>query len=374
MYMIDYDRIIKPLNSDNRGGVDLREDSNLSEFYFNLKSLRSSLRREERRRIEIDGTLTTSNSGWQEVISLASNILINHSKDVEVAIWLLEGLTRVEGIQGLKIGLDILYYFLKEYEIRELNPKINNEDEDDGIDNILLPIVMLSGRYEVGTIIAPIYFCCLIQTLDGNSYSGWELKKILQSANPNQLNHEVTKENLLGSDTMQAILSTINFEKFLQLQNTLEQGIESFKKLNSLLTERFERNAPNLDNLGNVLKYCHSLMTNIAMIVKNDKEEFCAQEIGASIEQLGKSNTNFELNNLDHTNIDKEQALQLLEMLVKFFRAIESHSPVSYLLSRALNWSKLSLPEILCDIIPDDAMRTEYCKFSGVPFLYKDDN
>jgi len=374
MYMIDYNQITKPLNSDHKGGVDLRVDNNLLEHYLNLKSLRSSLRREERKRIEVDGILVTNNNGWQEIISLATNILVNHSKDIEVAIWLLEGLTRVEGIQGLKIGLDILYYFLKEYELGELNPKINNEDEDSGIDNILLPIVMLSGKYEVGTIIAPIYFCCLIQTLDGNSYNGWELKKILQGNNPNQLNQEITKENLLESETIQTILSTINLENFLQLQDTLEQGVESFKKLNALLTEKFERNAPNLDNLNNVLKYCHSLVTNIAMIVKKEEAESGVPEISSATEKAGKPNTNFELHNLDHTALDKQLALQLLEVLIKFFRTTESHSPVSYLLSRALNWYKLSLPEILCDIIPDDGMRLEYCKFSGVPFLHKDDN
>jgi len=369
--MIDHDQIIRPLDGENPCGLNLREGDDLSlGQYINLKTIRSSLRKEERIRMEADSSLTLDNEGWREVISLAGNILSRYSKDIEVAVWLLEGLTRVEGIKGLGDGLHILYSLMKNYDQSMLYPRVAEGYDTEEADDLLLPILMLNGRYETGTIIAPIYFCPLIYTLSGESYSSWEIKKILEENVSTKTHQEVTKGMILASEVIKNIIADIDIEKFLQTQQILSTTVENFKKFNLLLTEKFGRNAPNLSNIDNVLKYCNSLVTNLSKIVKASEEK-STSTVNSEISEKVPAGSSLNLSNIDSVAINKQEALQLLEVLIKFFKETESHSPVSYLLSRALNWSTSPLPEILCDLIPDDERRAEYCRFSGVPFIRK---
>lgn len=368
--IIDYELITKPLEGENPCGFNIRtSESPFLEQYLKLKSIRSSLRKEERIKAETDGMAAYNYSGWHEVISIANGILVKYSKDIEIAVWLLEGLTRVEGMDGLKNSLNIIYLLLKDYDLKVLDPELSDSDNFDTIEDLLLPILMLNGRYEVGTIIAPLYFCPFIHTLDGQIYNGWAIKKILEGDNPNKLHPEVTKGLILESEIMKKIISDIDLEKFLQMEATLGAVIENFKNLNSLLTEKFERNAPNLSNIDGVLKYYQNVVVNLSKLLKTSE---AVTTIDKS-EQNTKISTasSLSLDNIDFSTINKNQALGLLEELIKFFRDKESHSPVAYLLARALSWSKAPLPEILCDLIPDDEQRAEYCRFSGVPFMSK---
>jgi len=272
--MINRDQIISPLDGENPCGFNIREGDDLSvKQYRELKSIRSSLRKEERIGAEAYGTLTSNNEGWAKVISLASEILTNSSKDIEVAVWLLEGLTRVEGIKGLGDGLHIVCSLIQNYDLNMLYPKATDGHDSEEADDLILPILMLNGRYETGTIIAPIYFCPLIYTLSGESYSGWEIKKILEENNSTKAHQEITQKTLLESEVIKNIIADIDTEKFLQIQETLLIVVENFKNLNLLLTEKFERNAPNLSNIDNVLKYCHNLVANLSKIVKADEKK-----------------------------------------------------------------------------------------------------
>jgi type VI secretion system protein ImpA len=372
--MINYEQIISPFHDQNPCGLDLREEAELSSKYLNLKSVRSSLRKEERTAFEASETKTLiiNKDGWIQVTFMADEILSNDSKDIEVAVWMLEGLVRIQGIVGLKIGFDILSSLLKNYELLSLNPRIIDIQDVDQVEDFLLPITMLNGRYETGTIIAPIYFCPLISTLDGHSYNGWELKNILEEQKLIKNNNNIiSKEALLESDTIRTIVASLNKEEFIKEKDNLDQTMKSFKEFNLLLSEKFHSNAPSLNNIDKVLGYCYSLVKGIYQIAFEDTKT--ANLINDDVALLEKkqesTDLDLDLNSIDYAGINKAKALQLIEILIRFFENSEPHSPVSYLLSRVLRWSQLTLPEILPDLIPNQEERLNFCKFSGVPFI-----
>ncbi|MCC8971189.1 type VI secretion system ImpA family N-terminal domain-containing protein [Bradyrhizobium brasilense] len=59
----------------------------------------------EVRRMDLDGPAAVD---WSKVNTLSLNILSNRSKDILVASWATYGLFRVEGYEGLAVGLGIL--------------------------------------------------------------------------------------------------------------------------------------------------------------------------------------------------------------------------------------------------------------------------
>lgn len=368
--MIVYEQLIQPIKDEQPCGVDIRQDNELLQEYLTLKELRNELRREERKNIEIDNNLAINKDDWKLVVTKASAILTKYTKDVEVAVWLLEGLTRTEEFQGLNTGFQIISYLFENYS-EQLYPVPEIDAEADDFHPQLAPISMLGGKYEIGTLIAPIYFCELIRTNNGESYNGWELKKDLKANSKSQSNTDVTKEDILQSELLRLALDEIDNEQFLKIKEAITNSIESFKQLNSILTSRFERQAPNLSNLSNALNYCFSVINAITKTTETQ-----VQKVEDNDDQSSKDdNKQLNLNNLNYKQLDKKSAIKLLDTLALFFAESEPHSPIAYSLARALNWSKMTLPEILGDLISDQA-RDEYCRISGVPFLnrqYKED-
>src|SRR5205085_2500515 len=89
---------------------------------------------------------------WRAVDSQGSELLIKHSKDLQVAAWLTEAWLRIDGLAGLAAGCALLAGLVDTYWDAGLYPA---EDED-GVEARLAPLFGLFGREEPGTLIQSI--------------------------------------------------------------------------------------------------------------------------------------------------------------------------------------------------------------------------
>ncbi|NYG45496.1 putative component of type VI protein secretion system [Bradyrhizobium sp. IAR9] len=78
----------------------------------------------EVRLMDLDGPAAVD---WVKVNALSLNILSNRSKDILVASWATYGLFRVEGYEGLAVGLGVLHGMV-EAHWEELFPSIGRDD------------------------------------------------------------------------------------------------------------------------------------------------------------------------------------------------------------------------------------------------------
>jgi type VI secretion system protein ImpA len=63
---------------------------------------------------------------------------------------------------------------------------------------------------------------------------------------------------------------------------------------------------------------------------------------------------------------DREDALQTLLKVADFFRRTEPHTPVSYALEQAVRWGRMTLPELLAELVPDEQPRASLFKQIGI--------
>lgn len=70
---------------------------------------------------------TNNKNDWKNTVRLASDLLATGSKDLSLALWLTEALTRTEGITGAATGLSVFEGLLRQYW-KTLYPPL----EDDG--------------------------------------------------------------------------------------------------------------------------------------------------------------------------------------------------------------------------------------------------
>jgi type VI secretion system protein ImpA len=117
--------LLAPIPGPEPAGADLRYD----EVYDKLKDAR----REDDASVE-DGAHNVwkrprKTADWPLVIKLASDVLANRSKDLQIAIWLTEGLLHREGFGGLRSGLGLLGGLLEQYW-DGLYPQIEDGDAE----------------------------------------------------------------------------------------------------------------------------------------------------------------------------------------------------------------------------------------------------
>ena len=108
------ERLLTPIPGANPGGADLRYHPSLDR----LKALRSAA-----------GAAPADRAGWADVAKLASELLEKQSKDLQIAVWLLESWTRLDGFQGACRGLDLLSRFI-DLHWEALHPVIVDGDSE----------------------------------------------------------------------------------------------------------------------------------------------------------------------------------------------------------------------------------------------------
>ena len=67
-----------------------------------------------------------------------------------------------------------------------------------------------------------------------------------------------------------------------------------------------------------------------------------------------------------HVLRGREDACRILLKVADFFRRTEPHNPVSYALEQAVRWAQMPLPELLSELIPDEAPRKGLFKQVGI--------
>ncbi len=63
----------------------------------------------------------------------------------------------------------------------------------------------------------------------------------------------------------------------------------------------------------------------------------------------------------------REQAFEGLSRVADFFEQTEPHSPVSFALRQVIRWGRMSLPELLTELISDESVRSEMFRRAGIP-------
>jgi type VI secretion system protein ImpA len=70
----------------------------------------------------------------------------------------------------------------------------------------------------------------------------------------------------------------------------------------------------------------------------------------------------------------REDAVKALHKVSEFFKRTEPHSPVAYSLEQAIRWTRMSLPDLLTQLIPDNKAREEYFRLTGMPLSSGENN
>lgn len=364
--VIDVDALMAPISEEMPGGSDPRADSSASSLYYRVKDARNAARAAERSAVEIGGPVPEE---WGTVVDAAVEVLSGHAKDLEIAAWMIEGLTRLEGFAGLRDGLKVMTGIVGQFW-GHCFPEI----DEDGVEGKVSAVAGLSGSGAVGTLIQPVRLQPITQGSQEN-YSYWsytqatDLEKVTDPARKKERidSGAVTMEQFL-----QAIAETPAIY-FADLVSVLEECLAALAEMAAAFDAVAGVDAPPVSALRDLLQEILAAIKHLAanklatVAVANVAAEEEAS-LAAEGQQEGDGAAGGGTATVRRINgyATREEALAELVRIAGYFRSTEPSSPISYTLDEAVRRARMTLPELLAELVEDPAQIHRMLMAAGI--------
>ncbi len=286
---------------------------------------------------------------WNKIILLASEALENTSKDLLVAARLTEALTKQHGFAGLRDGLQFMRRLLEEAWDRII-PVI---ETDEDLELRAGPFNWLDDPDRGARFPNTIRNVPLLWL--GETGYGWNDWK--KSSDPNYEKAGELKENF------EKALSVAPPERCRTIHADLTEAIQELSLLFDVLGQKLGQYAPGLTSLRQALTEVKNLMDFI--VQRKGVEEGVGKDEGAAAEGSGEGETGSSGGGRAPNS--RTEIYRQLGRLATALRAIEPHSPIPYLLERAVALGELPFPKLIAALIRDVNTVSELYREFGIP-------
>ena len=356
--VIDLEALLQPISEENPSGENLQ----YSGLYDEIR---------EARRADLD--LPTGDwqrqlktADYRKVIDLAIPALTTQTKDLQIAAWLAEALTKQHGFVGLRDALQLMGgLHLNFWET--CFPEIDDGDQE-GRANA---IEWMDKQVSDAATGAPITGGA------GLSFMAWEESKrfdfpenldALDSSEQEkftELMGQAERERRTTGEMWRKAKAQSRRAFYEALNLTLEECWEAYQALDRAIEEKFDRNqTPGMNILKKTLD---DIRTGVQRLLEEkrreepDPSDLEASDGDGSVEGAnGGEGVVYAAGGVALSAggavRSRQEALKRLSEVAEFFRKTEPHSPVSYLVQRAVKWGGMPLENWLQEVIKDEGV------------------
>ncbi|WP_096086444.1 type VI secretion system protein TssA [Agaribacterium haliotis] len=361
--LLDHAALSEVIADDQPTGPDPRENPSPTSTYQQVKGERAAARAAERNSIH-DGSSNEAAQHWQAIINLAPGLLAKESKDLEVASWLTEALVRKNGFQGLRDGAKTIHLLLTNFW-----DGLYPEPDEDGIETRVAPLSGLNGEGAEGVLIAPIR---KVEITEGQSIGPFSLWQYQQALNNQKMADEDARERSIAKlgfsvEDIEKAVGESSSEFFINIRDDLDECLTLFKEIGTLLDEHCGHDAPSVRNITDILDECRGAVNHLGrnkFPVEVGTSE--SDDGDAAPEELANDTPAAATVAAQPAKLTREVAFKQLLDLAEFFRESEPHSPVSYMLEKAVRWGEMPLHELIPQLINDHSSLERFSDLTGV--------
>ncbi|HEX7185536.1 MAG TPA: type VI secretion system protein TssA [Thermoanaerobaculia bacterium] len=297
---------------------------------------------------------------WPEVERLCLDALETRSKDLQLAVWLLEAWLRMDGAAGVAQGLRLLGG-LSESFWETLHPGLEDGDPEAR----LAPLFWLEEKLsETLKRYIPV---TRPETEGSPSYSlmDWESARYLENvarSNPQVL--EAAETN--GKITTAKFLASVSLTPgafYAALLHDLRESLDALGELGALLESRCGDRAPGFHRFaGNLM----AVQQMTARVLEEKPAEPGAPPRDDAAEEEPMTGGWYEEPEEETFHASgpirsRAEAYRRLSEAADYLLRTEPHSPAPYLVRRAVAWGSMSLSELLHELLQGGGdLRTLY--------------
>jgi type VI secretion system protein ImpA len=350
-----------PLPGDTPAGADLRQDFSPQSLYYRLRDARAEAREIERRTDNDPAADAGLPPQWRTVRDLAVKALQEQTKDLEIAAWLTEALVRLDGLPGLAAGSSLIADLARDLWDHGLYPR----PDEDGIETQVAPITGLNGQGNDGTLMQPLRKTVLFPGPDGAPVTYWQycqsedLETITDAARRKQR----LAANVIPLADMATAARQAGGARWIAVRANLKSALSGWLRMAEILEEKAGSDAPPTSRVRDLLSAVLKLANTYA-----PPEPEAADEAppGAEAASGGPGAAVAVSAAAAARPVTREDMLRELEKIADFFRRTEPHSPLAYTLEEAVRRGRLTWPELLSEVVPDEKVRSGMLVMLGI--------
>lgn len=319
---------------------------------------------------ELDELNENNINSWKRLSDQLCETFQKQTKDIELLSWLMVSQLYLDDtLIGFKNTLDLLNTLLTEH-FDELNPvipeaSIKAQDEAgklrESLDFKMAAFSQMVGIGENDSILyAPMSQVRLLGDVSYFAYQSAEMKGECP-----KLREDLKKD------------VSANAEKYKTTIETLKQCKTLCNDIYVLLGSKCQPSGIQTPNFMFIINHLDRILKSVGFLTGfsiEDKKVQTAEEpvqdnnasspaepqtaavqtVAVQTAGVVNNSQSFELLS-KNSEVTREQVFEELANIAKYFRSTEPHSPVSYLIEKAIRWGHLSLPELLNELISDQA-------------------
>ena len=338
---LDFDTLLARLPGDAPAGS--------SSVFFEIRPKLEELRREFNP-ADIPGTEDPAKSAdWVGIEKLTRDTLSTTAKDLRVAGYLIEALVKRYRFDGLAAGLELIRRLFEtcwEY----LLPVV----EDGDLGSRAMPVENMLDAPDKGLRLPTAVRMVPILR---DSAGAWSFLDWLRSQDQKDKDHAALAEAL-----NKAIAGT-KPEAITAEAVALDACLEGLGLLTKTMDEKLGGEAPTLQRLREALEDCRRLVG------------FVLQKTGPA-RPAGEANPNTTTNDAGTTGssvttpgrgASREALYQQLDVLAQELQSLEPHSPIPYLIRRAVKLGALTFPDLIRALVRDANVLNELTREFALP-------
>ena len=351
--VIDLEEYLRPISEENPAGESLR----YSGIYDEIKEARYA--DDDVAQGQWRHELKTAD--YRKVIELAGNALKTQTKDLQIAVWFSEALTKENSFAGLRDSLKLVSG-LQEVFWETLFPEIDEGDME-GRANAL---ASMDKQTAAAIREKPITEGEGLSWLNWEESTRFDIPENLDAVEYNdrqrfeELKKQAEAEHRVTGERWRKARASTRRAFCEETYFVLNECWTEYENLDRIIEEKFDRNqAP---GLGELKKSLDSLITQVKRLLdekrleepdpedektEGEQAEGEASEDGAMTAAAAGKKGPIQ---------SRQDALKRLSEVAEYFRKNEPHSPVSYLVNRAVKWGSMPLENWLQDVIKDESI------------------
>lgn len=340
--LLDFDALTAPITSDAPAGPPLPYDVRLK-----LEELRKEINPDDYDSDDARRPKEARKPDWKGIVQLATDTLTSTSKDLLAAARLAEALTFDRGMAGLRDALDLLARLAAECWDR-LHPPIEVGDTPEVREG---PFKWLNesdfgARFPVSLRSTPL----ITVAGQGFAFVDWQ--------------------NQTRRGAFESAVASLSEDVCRDLVEDLKIARDRLKALNDTLQDKMGEFAPDLtssentENLGAAVNDCLKVANQILQRKSGSPSGGAAEALGGAQASPGASGDGGA--SIAHSMAGRTDAYRMLNNAADLLQRLEPHSPIPYLVKRAVKLGELKFPELMRALIRENTVLDELNRLMGI--------
>lgn len=329
--LLDFSQLLAPVAEDNACGESLRWDP----VWDEISTLRKG-------RTDAVSETDDIEADWASVQDAASEALARRSKDLMIAGWLAESLVHTDGFAGLRDGLRLIRELLQTYW-DGVHPQI---DEDGDLEARAAPLVWLADPFGGARMPALIREVPLARIGPDEEVFSQAYLAVR------------SEDSAAKRERFDAAVAATPRDFYLTLYEDLQGARRELEEVAAIADEKLGEAAPGWKGLRDALTEVETIARRILKekgglpedAVEAEAEESAGETEGAANAVQGNGSAGTGQGPIR----SRSDAIARLEEAANYLKRTEPHSPVAYLVQRAVNWARMPFEDVLEDLVKDE--------------------